>query len=172
MKRAAAAGLAGLLLLSAGCGFHLAGTGSTLDPRIKVIAVPAFENRTDIDRVVIILTDAVMNEFVRRGRYTLVSDPSKADAVLEGTITEISLRTTEVDDQGRATRSIVAITMDVRFRNRIADRITWSNPSFTYTEEFDMAEASTEYVQQEVLAVERLSQDIASSLVSSVVEGF
>jgi len=171
MKPAAWA-LALLLPALAGCGWHLVGKGTRLDPRIKVIAVPAFENRTDKDHLVQILTEAVVNEFVRRGRYRIVSDPTEADAVLEGIISSVELRATELDEEGRAIRALVAVTADMRFRNRVADRVTWANSAFTFSQEFDVPATSTEYLEQQLLAVEEIGGEFASSVVSSIVEGF
>jgi hypothetical protein len=171
MKRAALA-LALLLPALAGCGWHLVGKGTSLDPRIKVIAIPAFENNTDRDHLVQILTEAVVNEFVKRGRYSIVSNPANADAVLEGTISTVEFRATELDEEGRAIRALVAITADLRFRNRVADRVTWANSAFTYSQEFDVPATSTEYLEQHLIAVEEIGLEFAASVVSSIVEGF
>lgn len=168
----AVAGALFLLLGCPGCGWHLVGRGTSLDPRVRVIAIPAFENETDYDELQQRLTDAVVNAFVRRGRYKIVSDPGQADAVLEGTIKSFTVRNTQLDDQGRAIRAEATITVALRFRNRLADRVTWSNDAFLFRKEYDIPSTSSDYLEQEILAIEDLAQDFATSVVSTILEGF
>jgi hypothetical protein len=165
-------GLLVVLLFAASCGWRLVGTGSSLDPGIKIIAVPVFQNRTQVDEVEQLLTEAVINEFIRRGRHKVVAEPTEADAVLEGTITQVRVRVTELDDAGRAVRAEGFILIDLIFRDRRKDEIAWEKQGFLFSQEFDIPETSSEYVEQEVLALEDLSQEFASSVVSSILEGF
>src|SRR5258708_5181429 len=65
---------AGLVLGLAGCGYHTAGHFSTMPKNVRVIAVPAMENKTSTYRVEQKLTAATIHEFLAKTKYRVVSD--------------------------------------------------------------------------------------------------
>ena len=75
--------LAGLLLLSllvgAGCGYHLAGTGgpSVIPEHVKIIVVVPFENRTTRPEIEQRVTEEVARELSQRGKYEVVIDKTQ-----------------------------------------------------------------------------------------------
>ena len=73
---AAAAGLA------SGCGYALQGRGITTDPSIKRIGVPLFKDRSGKPGLDARVTEAVMQELLKRGRFTVVREVSNVDAVI------------------------------------------------------------------------------------------
>ena len=79
-----------LLASTAACGYRVAGQGSRLPQNLKVIAVPAFVNRTPWMGLEQRLTDAVMREFIHRTRYQVVGVEEGADAALRGTVLNAS----------------------------------------------------------------------------------
>ncbi len=54
---------------SSGCGYALAGRGSFLPDYIRVVGIPAFENRSSFSQVEQVLTEKVRIEFIGRGKY-------------------------------------------------------------------------------------------------------
>ena len=60
-----------------------------LPKRIRTIAIPAFENRTNNSRLSERITAALAREFISRTRYRIVADPREADAVLTGTVVNL-----------------------------------------------------------------------------------
>src|ERR1700676_1499923 len=90
MKRCRAAWL-GLLLATAGCGYHTAGHSVQLPENVKTIAVPAFVNATSTYRIEQMLTSSVVREFTTRTHYHIVNEPGEAaDATLRGTVVSTS----------------------------------------------------------------------------------
>src|SRR3989304_7035933 len=74
------------LLTLYSCGYHLAGTVSSLPPDVKRIAIPQFSNKTlrpDIENQ---FTNALLDEFTK-GRKVEVVGENDADAVVKGVIT-------------------------------------------------------------------------------------
>src|SRR5687768_9344911 len=69
--------------VASGCGYALAGRGSSLPSYIKTVAIPPLENRTNVSRLETILTDRIRTEFIGRNRqYKVVTEEAGADAVL------------------------------------------------------------------------------------------
>jgi hypothetical protein len=171
--RGAAPILCILLALLAGCGWHLVGRGAgALDPRVEVIAVPLLENDTQQDEVAMRFTEAITNEFVRRGRYKVVSTDTSADAVLEGRIRTYETVNIEFDDDGTVTRQEVRITAAFTFRNLIAGRVEWENSAFAFRAEYDVTGDPETYTDLEVVAIEVVAREFALSVVSQILEGF
>src|SRR5947209_18671723 len=86
--RPAIAGLAiATASLLSGCGYHLAGRGDLIPKTVKTIAVQPFGNATARYKLARLLPADVSRELISRTHYRLVADPSQADAVLTGTLT-------------------------------------------------------------------------------------
>ena len=60
--------------LAAGCGYSLQGRGITTDASVKRIGVPLFKDRTGKVGLDTHVTQAVMVELLKRGRFTVVRD--------------------------------------------------------------------------------------------------
>jgi hypothetical protein len=85
----AKAGILVLLLLGAGCGYQ---QGSLFPRNIQTVAVPAFQNNTFERGLEVALSKAVIARIEGHSPYKVVPR-SRADAVLEGEITEATYRT-------------------------------------------------------------------------------
>src|SRR6185369_6080634 len=80
--------------LMSGCGYSLAGRGSSLPASVRVIGIPLFVNSTPIFDLEQILTQRVRLEFIGRGKYQVVPDATGTDAALTGEITSVALQPT------------------------------------------------------------------------------
>ena len=165
------------VLLQCGCGYSLAGRGSFLPVSIKRIGIPLFTNATtvfDLDRRV---TDKVRAEFIGRGKWTILPDQTGVDGLLSGTITSVSLSPVAFNTQQQATRYALAMTGAVDFKDLQTNKLLWTNRAMAYREEFDVP-ASTDtlntqtYFGQDTNALDRLSNEFARALVSSLLEAF
>lgn len=164
-----------LVAVLGGCGYALEGRGITTDPSIKRIGVPLFVDRTgrvDLDSQV---TEAVINELLKKGRFTVVKDRSGVDAVVEGTIEAFnSVPVNFSGDTGstQATRYAITIVASVTYRKVGQREPIWENDSFSVRDEYDMDETASTYFDREEQSVERLSESFAKSLVSAMLEAF
>jgi len=173
MNRAAAAFAMTVVLMLAGCGYHTAGKVSTLPTQIQVLAVPTFVNQTHAYRVEQILTAAVIRELTTRTQYKIVNDKSDdADATLRAEVTQTTTAPVTYDSTtGRASSSLVTITMNVSLVNK-KGTVLFSNPNYTFREEYQISRELPSFFNEESPAVDRLSRDVARSLVSNILEGF
>src|SRR5688500_2655062 len=106
-----------LAAMSSGCGYALAGRGSSLPSYIKVIGVPLFKNATalfDVDRII---TERVRTELIGRGSYRVVPDASGVDALVDATITSVTFTPARFDEHSQAARYYITITARLSFRD-------------------------------------------------------
>jgi len=165
------AGLAASIMLAAGCGYALVGKGSVLPDHIQSLAINAFENRTTRPEIEQRVTEEVAREFSQRGRYRIVSDPQKADAVLDGAIQSWSTRPVQFSSAGRATRVETVVTLQATLRETASDEILWSQSRLMFRVQYDVQEEG-EFFDEETLALDDIAQGAAGTLVSSILEGF
>ena len=162
----------GSLLFLAGCGYHLVGTSSTLPPEVRRVYIPVFVNATNQPELEQRLTDTVSREFANRGQFQLTADPTNADAVLKGEITNFGTIPMNLDEQGRATEYQVGITLKATLQSVDGGTKYWQNDSFIYTEKYPLDLSSPDYYDRLNAVVDEMSGKFAQSLVTSILEGF
>jgi hypothetical protein len=77
-----------------------------------------------------------------------------------------------LNEQGRARRYEILITADVTLTQAATDRILWENDHFLFKRQYEVPETSIAYVDQEVVAIDEVAGDFASTVVTSILEGF
>jgi outer membrane lipopolysaccharide assembly protein LptE/RlpB len=161
------------LLTLTGCGYHTAGKVNTLPTHIKVLAVPTFVNHTHSYRVEQIMTAAVVRELTTRTDFRIVNqEDAAADATLRGdVIVTDSAPVTYDSTTGRATSGLVAVTMKISLVDK-KGTVLFENPSYTFREQYQISRELSSFFDEETPALDRLARDMASSLVSNVLEGF
>ena len=169
--------LLALLVASSGCGYALAGRGSSLPDYIRVIGVPLFKNATAIFDVDRIITERVRTELIGRGSYRVVPETAGVDALVDATITSVRIAPATFDANNQASRYNITITARVSFRDLRANKEIWSNPSVSFTDEYEITDASSAadaaaFVAQQTNAFTRLATDFARTVVSAMLEAF
>jgi hypothetical protein len=163
---------------SSGCGYALAGRGSFLPADIRSVGIPQLENRTQFLQLEQILTEKVRNEFIGRGKYQVLTEPAGADAVLSGAITSVFLQPVGLTDQQLASRYLFTLTLSVRFTDARNSEVLWANDALTFRGEYDLGTQSSATLQgatfldQERSSFDRISNDIARTVVTAILEAF
>jgi hypothetical protein len=167
-----AAGLG--LLLTASCGYHVAGKADLVPKSVNTIAVPPFSNITVRYKLTDRLSDAITREFIARTRYQIVSDPTQADAVLKGAVVNYVSYPTVVDNKtGRASGLQVNVTMQITLTERATGKVLFTRPSFEAHQRYEISVTSAgQYFEESATALERLSHDVARDVVSAILENF
>jgi hypothetical protein len=171
-----------LTLVAAGastaCGYSLAGRGSFLPDYIRVIAVPLFVNRTPFQTVEQVFTEKVRVEFQSRGRYSVQPAEPGADAIVRGDIVGISAAPVGFNDGQLASRYRFTVTVSVKFDDIKQQKTLWENPALSYSDEYELSSRTSlgldgaAFLEQERVAIDRLSTDFARSVVSAILEAF
>lgn len=125
-----------LLLCASACGYNFQGSGSTLPPDVKTVAIKMTENNTTVPALGVRFTEKLRSRFDRYGVVKIVDFGDEADAVL---ITKITDLTTSVADVTAKTDIaleqdlIFTISADLRRKN---GQILYTNPAITVHQRF------------------------------------
>lgn len=165
--------LVGLAVFLAGCGYHVAGRADLLPKKIKTIAIPSFGNLTTRYRLSERLPAALTREFLSRTRYRIVADPNEADAILSGAVVNYMSYPTVFDpNTGRAASVQMSVILQVTLTDRATGAVLFSRPNFEARERYEISVDQRAYFEESDAALDRLSRDVARSVVSAILENF
>jgi hypothetical protein len=167
------------VLGGSGCGYTLAGRGSTLPASIKTIGIPLFTNRTTVFNLETTLTAKVRTEFIGRGKWEVL-DQASGDALLTGEVTTVLIQPATINANQIASRYAITMVAKVELKDTKTNMVLWDNPSLVFRQEYEATGTQTSqgavdpsaYFGQDANALERLSTEFAKSIVSAILEAF
>lgn len=167
----------GLLFLGlTGCGYALVGKGITTDPSIKRIGVPLFKDRTGKPGLDQKVTLRVIEELLKRGRFTVVQDAAGVDAIVEGeilTYTTIPIGfSTPESSQTQATRYAINVTARVVYHKVGQKDPIWQSEGFSFRDEYDVGDDPGSFFDREEQTIDRIAQNFGRNLVATMLEAF
>lgn len=161
------------ILSMCGCGYRVGGKAEMMPANIHTIAVPAFANTSMRYRLTERLPAAITREFLSRTRYRVVPDPRNADAVLEGRVASYNSYPTIYDSNTqRASAVQINVTIGVTLRDRTTGKVIFSRDRLDIKERYEISVEQTAYFEESDSALERLSHDVARTVVSAILEKF
>jgi outer membrane lipopolysaccharide assembly protein LptE/RlpB len=162
-----------VLGLSSACGYGTGGRAARIPPEIRTIAIPTFVNQTQTYKVEQSVTSAIVKEFHSRTKFRVLHEEvTEADAVLRGTIASTQLAPLTYDSQtGRASSALVTVNLRVSLTDRTG-KILFDNPNYTFREQYQVSRDISSFFEEESLALERLSRDLARTLVADLLENY
>lgn len=160
------------VLAASGCGYRVVGRANALPQGAHTIAIPSFANRTTQYRIEQILTQAVVHEFIARTKYRVVPETDGADLVLQGEVTNLASGAVLFDPTtGRATTVLVTVNLRATLRDS-AGKTLFQNNNFVFREPYQISVDIPSFFQEEGPALDRMSRDFATQLVSDILENF
>lgn len=155
------------------CGYRVAGRGDRLPPDVKTIAVPIFANESSKYRIEQRLAAAVTREFIERTRFRVTPNPAEADAVLKGTVKDVRSGVVAFDlKTGRATTLQLQVLANVELVDLHSQKVLFSNSNYVFREEYQISQTAPALFEEEQPALDRLSRDLARTLVTEILENF
>jgi outer membrane lipopolysaccharide assembly protein LptE/RlpB len=157
----------------AGCGYHPVGAASHIPAGIHTIAVPIFENRTQLPRLELWMTEAVLQDLSARTQLQILPEAnSAADATLRGSIlTETVTPLTYSSNATTTTTSSYVITVTAKVVLTDAhDRVLFENDNYSFREVYQSTQQLSSFIQEDTPALQRLSKEFAAALVSDMLE--
>lgn len=176
-RRPAVIALALAGVLTAACGYSLAGRGSFLPDYIQTIGVPQFVNTTPYYEVEQVFSEKVRTEFINRGNYKVLPERTGVDAILNGQIMAIQIAPASFTDEQQASRYVITVVSKIEFRDLKTNKVLWDNPQWVFREEYE-ASAGVDaldpnaFFAQDVNALERVATEFSKSVVSAILEAF
>lgn len=171
MSRAAAY-LGAFSLLLAGCGYHVAGSADVLPSDIHTIAVTPWTTFGIQYKLPNRITASISRELISRTRYKVVADPAKADAVLTGAVANMFSNAAVADPvTGRSTGGQVTVRIQVKLTDKTG-KVLFNQPNMEFHERYELSIDPGQYFDESEPALDRLSSDVARSVVSAILENF
>ena len=172
MKRLAAFAIL-LGAMGPGCGYRVGGHADMMPKTVHTIAIPPFGNATIRYKLARLLPEDITREFLSRTHYAIVTDPSQADAVLDGSLASYNpLPTVSDPASGRATMDQVVVTLNLKLTDRRTGKVLFLRKGAEFWQRYEVALDPNQYFDESGTAMDRISRSVASSVVSAILEGF
>ncbi len=164
--------LAGILLASSGaCGYRVAHK-NRLDLGIASVAIEPFENNTTTYRVEQKLAQALTQKFVEKTSWEITVHPSQADAVLRGVVSRLSVSPVTFGQGNFGSTFLVTMDAHVELRENSTGRVLFRNDRYIFRDQYQINVDVERFFTEENPALDRIAEDFASSVVTSILEAF
>ena len=160
-----------IALLAMGCGYALVGRGSNIPDDAQSVYLAPLRNETTRGEIEQFVTQSIADELVTRRRFVLVRSIEEADAVLRGSITQFRATPVSFDSEGRADEYEITIVANMEFQRTSSDEMLWAADRYRFRANYEL-EDSTDFVDEEDLALEETAILFAETMVSDLLEGF
>jgi len=158
--------------LLASCGYHIAGQAGLLPKTIVTVGIPAFTNPTTRYKLTDWLPEALSKEFIASSRFR-VTDASRADAVLKGSVLAYASNATLFDQKtGLATSVEVHVALQVTLTDRKTGKILFTRPRMEFTDSYEIPLQQGQYFDESDTALARVSKRVAQQIVSAILNDF
>ena len=162
-----------LAVFSASCGYRMAGKANSLPDEIQSIAIPPFENVTTEYKIEQYVRSAVVQEFITRTRYQIVTDDESADATLSATILLFRDFPLTYDPVSNRASTVQTEThLHVALRDRHNGQVVYENPRMVMTETYEVSIDPQAYFAERQAAILRAGRSAAREMVSAILSGF
>ena len=103
-----------------------------------------------------------------------MDSPTKADVVLSGSIQRMIVIPVSYDDQGRANEYQMSLQAAVQLKDvrDDDDEVLWEDKAFSRRTSYLVDPNAVNYFDRQNLAMDDLSREFSSALVTAVLEGF
>jgi hypothetical protein len=161
-----------LPLLLSSCGYRVAGNANLLPTEVHTVAVTPFRNGSIQYKLSDYLTEAVSREMISRTRYKIVADPAQADAVLSGAVANMFSSAVVADPvTGRSSGAQVVVLIQTRLTDKTG-KVLFDRPNIEFRERYEISVDPKQYFDESQAALQRLSRDVARTVVSAILENF
>jgi outer membrane lipopolysaccharide assembly protein LptE/RlpB len=165
-------GAVSALLLLSSCGYQLADKTNLLPAEIHTIAITPFRNASIQFRLSDYLTEAVTREMIARTHYKIVADPARADAVLSGAVANMFSSAVVADPvTGRSSAAQVVVLIQAKVIDK-SGKVLFERPNIEFRERYEISVSPQQYFDESQAALQRLSKDVARTVVSAVLDNF
>ena len=160
-----------LVTMTAGCGYHVAGSANVLPAEVHTIAVTPWRNISTQYKISDYIAEAVSRELITRTKYQVIADPAKADAVLSGSVANLYSGATVSDPIKGATAAQLVVQIQVKLTGKDG-KVIFERPNIEFRERYEISVDPKQYFDESQVAAQRLSRDVGHTIVSAILEAF
>ena len=165
--------LLGSVATAVGCGYHVEGHVNALPSSIHVLELTPFQNQTRTPNISQSVTAAVSRAFIHRTRYRVQSNPDNADAQLTGAVTDLIFTPVTFDPvNGRATTMEVRMHVAATLTDLHTHKVLFHNGDMVFHDQYQISPQLPDFFEEDTSAFQRISQTVAQTLVSNILENF
>ena len=157
-------------ILTAGCGYHLVGYGSSLPNHIKTIAIPTFKNSSIEPNIHRDVTDSIRRAFISDGRLKLI-DARRADLIIKGTLIKYQLQPVSFSAQDTVDEYIIRLGVQIEAYDRIKKKILFKQ-EFNTQWDYRVTSNVIDSELAKNTALIGAFTDLSDRLVSIIIEKF
>ena len=160
-----------------GCGYALVGRGMIVDPSIKKIGVPLARDASGHPGQDQKVTQKIIEELLKRGRFEVVQQAAGVDALVECEILSLAVVPVgfnRADDTGQlqASRYAVSLTARVKYSKTGKPEPIWESEAFSARDETDVGNDPESFFDRDEQVQDRLATNFARRMVSAMLEAF
>lgn len=163
-------------LASTSCGYALVGRGVAVDPTIKRVGVPQFKDDTGKNGLAQRVTQKVVEELLKRGKWQVVPESTGVDALIDGELTAYTVVPVGFGNIGDGAtgskRYSITLTARVTYSKTGQKEPLWATDGFAERDDYDVGDDPQAYLDREEQALDRLVVAFARKLVAEMLEAF
>jgi outer membrane lipopolysaccharide assembly protein LptE/RlpB len=159
------------ILCLSGCGYHFTPGGEYIDKSIQTVFVDNFSNRTSEANVEITIRSAFIDQFIRGRRLKLVDTREAADAVLRGSVDNLTTAPLSYGKDNLAAEERLLLTMEIVLEERATQKIIWADKSFSSRQDYPFADLTARERNRRD-ALTKLANDSAENAYRLMMSGF
>jgi Lipopolysaccharide-assembly len=138
---------------------------------VHTIAVAPWKNISTQYKLSDYITEAVSRELITRTKYHVIADATQADAVISGAVANMYSGATVSDPTKGATAAQLVVQIQVKLTGKDG-KVLFERPNVEFRERYEISVDPKQYFDESQVAVERLSKDVAKTIVSAILEAF
>jgi hypothetical protein len=168
------AALAAAALALCGCGYHALGGRGVFGPDVHSIELFAFENETREPGLEQLITQALNEEFARRGWLDpkLEGQIAQPDLVMRGVLRSATVHSSSYSAGALALEEAVEVVFDVSVHRAQSSELVWQHPNFRVREVFLSSADPQVYASNKEQALRRVSSEIAERVHDELFQRF
>lgn len=163
--------LSSFLLFQSACGYRVA-SKNRISPNIRTLSVLPLESETTTFEVEQILTRSLVRAFVEGSHLRVMNDPSGADAVLRGVVSRVSATPLTFGRNTLGSTFLVTLRARVELQDRRTEEVLFRNDNYIFREQYVINVDVQNFFSELNPAIRRIARDFASSVVTTIVEGY
>ena len=149
------------VLLTAGCGYHFASSGSGLPAQAKTLYVERFGNHTRQTGVNDEFMRYLKDEIADHKRLELVESPSEADLVLSGTVSYVETLPVAFNSVSEPTMYDLTMSADATLVDAHTHKVIWASRGISGSQSYATVAQTVVTTSPTFLKQNLRSQDIA-----------